>query len=175
MSAGPTRRQVLGGLAGLAAAGVAGLGALALLPGREGVGPAGAVLSAEELAVVASLVEVFCPAVGSLPGGVELGVPAKIDALLAANAEGVGDEVRQVLALLESPVTGLLDLRPTPFSTSSLEARSATLQAWQQSPIPLRRTAFKALRALCLGSYWSDPRVWAHCGYPGPPFGEVVP
>jgi hypothetical protein len=176
MSAGVDRRRVLLGIGGLAATGMAGVTALTLQAGRAWDGPAGSVLTQEELGIVAALVEVFCPAVPGLPGGLELDVPSKVDALLAANALGVGQEVKQVLALLESPLVGLvLDGRATPFSSSSAEVRQATLLSWQQSDLALRRTAFKALRALCLGSYWSDPRVWRHCGYPGPTFVEGEP
>ena len=104
-----------------------------------------------------------------LPGIEESGCLLRIDALLHALHPATAAEVKQVLALLENPVLGLIDFRVRPLSRLAPDARRAILARWQQSSIPSRRTAIRAVHGLLCANYWADKRTHAYMGYAGPP------
>lgn len=170
-----SRRSFLGlGLGGAAVLAVAGLG---LLPTtmRAPATPL-RVLSPRAFSVLAAVADRICPGGGAFPPASALQVAEKIDALLAISDPSMGAELGQGLLLLDNALAGLLlDGRPTTFSGASAEAQDATLAAWATSSLALRRKVYKALRGLVAGTYYSDPRVYAAVGYPGPPdFASVI-
>jgi hypothetical protein len=164
------RRTVL--LAG-AAAGVVALcgGVLALQPTALRT-PRRALLALDPVtfSVLAALADRVCPAGGGLPSAWDLEVPEQIDAYLDALHPAARDEVIHLLHLLESGLVGLiLDRRPRAFSAATDATRDRVLEAWRDSRIGPRRTGYKVLLALVGSTYWGNPALWRHLGYPGPP------
>lgn len=100
------------------------------------------------------------------------------DSLQPANAR----DFRRVLSVVESPAYNLLlSGRPTRFSRLDPGSREGYLQAWRDSGLPLKRTAFQALKRLTLflayGSVGPGGRNpnWDAIGYPGPSGDAPVP
>lgn len=162
------RRTVLVGAVGVVA--VAGGGRLATWTG-PGIAPPAPlrVLNRAAFTTLSALALVVCQAPPPAPSAAEVGVAAKVDALLDAAPSATGDDLVLALHLLESPACGLVDGRWGPFSTLSDEDRLAVVGAWRAHPSRTLRGAMRALVHLCLGSYWSNPRTWPAVGYPGPP------
>lgn len=166
----PTRRTVLlAGLAGLALAG-SGAAALGLRSTVLGPIPNGLlVFDAEQYSIVAAIADTLHPGADDLPTGTEAGVPQALDAIAAIMHPDDRDELLQALRLIENALVGaLLDQRPTTFTGSTPQVRTRTLRAWQSSRVTVRRQAFKALKGLCAGAYWSQPGNGAITGYHGP-------
>lgn len=104
------------------------------------------------------------------PSAVELEVAEGVDVALAALHPGITAEIEQALFLLENAAAGLLlDGRINTFTASSPAAQLEILEGWRHSRFHLLRQAYNGLHTLCNGVYWSDPRVFALVGYPGPP------
>ena len=168
---GLSRRAAMkGALAGLGLLGLGGAG-LALWPTVEADAPDDLlVLSPRAWVVLSAVAEAVCPSGGAWPSAAALGVAQKIDKLMAGMPKEDADQLVLGLLLLENALAGLaLDGRVGPFSAAPLPARRAAFTAWQQSALPVRKTAFKALRGLCASAYFADPRTAAAVGYGGPP------
>jgi len=167
----PSRRSLLRlGLAGSAVLAVGGIG-LSLRPPVAVPSPGPLrVFSAREHSICAAIADTMCPGGVGLPTATELGVAAKLDALLSTVHPGVGKEIRQVLHLMENPLAALaFDGRLTPFSHLSAADRATALELWRTSSLGVRRQAYKGLHGLINAAYWGDPRTYGHGGYPGPP------
>jgi hypothetical protein len=137
---------------------------------RYPVGPAPrgplAALTGRSFRVLAAFADRVCPGAPDLPTAWELGVPEKVDAVLARLHPGNATDVHRALLLLDSPLTGLvLDGRPTTFTRSAPDVQDAILESWRTSRIEVRRSAFHAVAGLVNAAYWSDPRTFAHSGY----------
>jgi long-chain-alcohol oxidase len=92
------------------------------------------------------------------PGAVEQGVP---DAVLDAIEQDLTPRERQrLLLLLRTWLPG--------YSKLSRERREAVLRAWRDSPAPLMRAGFQALRKAALPFAYMLPGRWEEIGYPGP-------
>ena len=84
-------------------------------------------------------------------------------------------DFRRVLTALDSPLYNLvLGGRPARFSRLAPKERESYLLAWRDSRLPLKRTAFQALKRLTLfmayasvGAEGFNPN-WQAVGYPGP-------
>jgi hypothetical protein len=174
--AGASRRAVLKlGLGGLLVAGAAA-GGLQAWPGASAEAPAVLqVLSPRAHAILVAVAEAVCPDAPPWPSPTALGVAAKVDAVLARMDPADADQIVVALYLLESALAGaILDQRVGPFSSRPLALRRRSLEGWKISALPVRQTAFKALRGLCATAYFADPRTFAAVGYPGPPdFGQA--
>lgn len=172
----PSRRTLLKyGLAGTALLAAGGVGlALRASVLREPRVPL-TVLDRRQFSVLAAVADCLCPAVDGLPSAWEVEVPEKVHALLVMKAEADAEEFALVLDLVENALVGLvLDRRFTTFTGSSPAVQTAVLEGMRSSRLATRRTMFTALRGLITASYWSDPRVYPHTGYPGPPdYGNV--
>ena len=92
------------------------------------------------------------------PGAVEQGVP---DAVLDAIEHDLSRRERQRLQLL------LRTWLPG-YSRLSQSRREAVLRGWRDSPVPLMRTGFQALRKAALAFAYMLPGRWEAIGYPGP-------
>ena len=93
------------------------------------------------------------------PGAVEQGVP---DAVLDAIEHDLTKRERQrLLLLLRTWLPGYLRL--------SQSRREAVLRLWRDSPVPVLRTGFQALRKAALAFAYLLPGRWEEIGYPGPP------
>ena len=91
------------------------------------------------------------------------GPPRSREALALAVELGLG------LLLLENALAAMvLDGELVTFTRLDAAGQDATLQRWQDSPMQLRRTIYKALNGLCTATYWSSPEIWRLVGYPGP-------
>ena len=92
------------------------------------------------------------------PGAVEQGVP---DAVLDAIEHDLSPRERQrLLLLLRTWLPG--------YSRLPQSRREAVLRGWRDSPVPLMRTGFQALRKAALAFAYMLPGRWEAIGYPGP-------
>lgn len=92
------------------------------------------------------------------PGAVEQGVP---DAVLDALERDLTARERQrLLLLLRTWLPG--------YDRLSQGQREAILRGWRDSPVPLMRTGFQALRKAALAFAYLLPGRWDQIGYPGP-------
>ena len=94
-----------------------------------------------------------------VPGAVEQGVP---DAVLDA----IEHDLSRARAAAAAPAP------PRPGGPASRGSRSRagrrSCAAWRDSPVPLRRTGFQALRKAALAFAYMLPGRWEEIGYPGP-------
>ena len=103
---------------------------------------------------------------------------------IVAELEAVGrpklvNDLLLFLRLIEQPLVNLaITRRPTRFSALDQPSREAYLLRWADSAIPLRRTAFQAVKRLTLfvayarSSGGTNP-LWAHTGYERPALGPL--
>ena len=92
------------------------------------------------------------------PGAVEQGVP---DAVLdAVQHDLTAREQQRLLLLLRTWLPG--------YDRLPQDRREAILRGWRDSPLPLMRTGFQALRKAALASAYLLPGRWEEIGYPGP-------
>ena len=54
------------------------------------------------------------------------------------------------------------------FSRLSPEARTRRLQAWETSPVGVKRQIVQALRKVTMFTFYADPASWEAIGYEGP-------
>jgi hypothetical protein len=100
----------------------------------------------------------------------ELRVAEKTDTLMAAADPDSQRDLRQLLALFDNALAGLLfDGRPTPFTQLSADEQDHSLRQWRDSRLAFRRSAFQAMQRLSLAMAYSDPRTFEGIGYTGPP------
>ena len=93
------------------------------------------------------------------PGAVEQGVPVAV--LDAIDHDLTARERQRLLLLLRTWLPG--------YSRLSQPRREAVLRLWRDSPVPLLRTGFQALRKAALAFAYLLPGRWEEIGYPGPP------
>src|SRR4249919_2843057 len=92
------------------------------------------------------------------PGAVEQGVP---DAVLDAIGHDLTARERQrLLLLLRTWLPG--------YSRLAQDRRETVLRLWRDSPVPVLRTGFQALRKAALAFAYLLPGRWEEIGYPGP-------
>ena len=104
------------------------------------------------------------------------------DAVGTSLQPGNARDFRRVLSVFDSPLFNLiLTGRPVRFSRLDLPSREKYLKAWRDSPVPLKRTAFQALKRLTLFLAYayvddggSNPN-WRAIGYPGSRYDPPVP
>jgi long-chain-alcohol oxidase len=92
------------------------------------------------------------------PGAVEQGVPNAV--LDAIEHDLTARERTRLLLLLRTWLPG--------YSRLSHSRREAVLRFWRDSPVPLLRTGFQALRKASLAFAYMLPGRWEEIGYPGP-------
>ena len=110
-----------------------------------------------------------------------------VDALMKEAIEnslqpGSAKDLCRVLRVIESPLYNvILARRPTKFSDLGTDAKERYLEAWRDSPLPLKRVAFQGLKRLALfiayasvGPGGRNPN-WDDIGYPGPQDSAPVP
>ncbi len=127
-------------------------------------------LSPEEATVVLAIADRLVPERSGFPRPLEVGVPRKVDAMIALAHPATQKEVRQLLRLFENALTALLfDGQFRPFTASSPRGQDDWLRRWARSRITLRRSGFQALKKLVYAAYFGSPETWEAIGYPGPP------
>lgn len=167
-----TRRTVLAAVVATSVVGAtAGVALVAMPTAIRADLPRLLALDPGSASILAAVAEVVCPGGDGLPTAREVGVVARVDALLAAMHPGAVADFTSLLGLLESALFGLLlDGRPRPFSACDAADRAEGLERWRTSRIPERRTGYRALHGLINGAYWSHPEVFSYTGYSGSPF-----
>ncbi|MDV3293477.1 MAG: FAD-dependent oxidoreductase [Nitrososphaerales archaeon] len=110
-----------------------------------------------------------------------------VDSALAESVEsalqpGSAEDFRRILRVFDSRFYNLvLASSPSRFSQLDDTGRQRYLSRWRDSPLPLKRTAFQALKRLaCFLAYTvtdengMNPN-WSEIGYPGPGSSPAVP
>jgi len=131
------------------------------------------VFDAAQLTVLLAIANRIVPEHAGFPRPAEVGVPAKIDAIAAMAHPSAQKELRQLVSLLESGLSGLIDLSPRLFTECDAAAQDRRLRQWQTSRLAIRRTGFRALKRLVAAAYYASPETWGAVGYPGPPHAPV--
>jgi hypothetical protein len=168
-------RGLLGGAALVAAGGGAGWLATRKTRVEQDLG-ALRVFSSEEASVLLAVADRLVPDRSGFPRPRQLGLASRMDAVAAMAHPATQVELRRLVRLFESPVSGLLlDGRPEQFTMASPPRQDRRLRAWSESRIGLSRTGFRALKRLVYAAYYSSPETWPAVGYPGPPFGPGAP
>lgn len=169
----PPRRSFLkkGLLGGLLLA-VGGVGAIAVRPTKKGVSPKGPlrVFSSAEYAIFAAMAERVVGAGEGSPSPTALDVAGKADAAMARALPSVQKEYKQLLALFDNGLVGVMTGTGfAPFTASTKKAQDERLLAWSTSRMSLFRTGFQAMKRLAAACYYASPETWKDVGYPGPP------
>lgn len=172
----PGRRSFLKkGIFGAALLLVGGAVPIALRGGLDRARPRGALrlFTPHEYAVFAAIAGRMVPGDGAdakWPTAEALDCAGKADALMAQAHPAVGAELRQLLRLFESGLSGLFtNAKPTPFTRLAPADMDARIEAWRHSRLTLLRSGYQALKRLAHATYYSSPEVYALVGYPGPP------
>jgi hypothetical protein len=163
------RRLLRTGLLGGALLGLAGV------IGRSVTGyelPAGVVaprtLSNKELIVLAAIVSrIVAPDGADAPPADGFALASWLDGYLGGMDTALLADLRALLHFVEHGGP-LFRGRATRFSRMSGVEQDATLDAFADSPLALRRQGLQALRALGFLAYYRDDRTFAMLGYPGP-------
>ena len=144
-------------------------------------------LTPGECDVLRSVCDTFVPSVDGSPFYKRSASDLHVDVLLADSMENSmqpsnGKEFRRLLSVIDSSLYNLLLTgRPNRYSELGASERERYLVAWRDSPIPLKRTAFQALKRLtCFLAYAATDSTgfnpnWPDIGYPGPSRDTPVP
>lgn len=104
------------------------------------------------------------------PAAAEVDVAGRVDAFLAPLDPHDAKDLKQLVALFENGLFGLLSgTGPTPFTAKSPGEQDAHLAAWAHSRLAVKRSGYQVLKRLCCALYFSAPATYASVGYPGPP------
>ncbi|HET6922445.1 MAG TPA: gluconate 2-dehydrogenase subunit 3 family protein [Anaeromyxobacteraceae bacterium] len=161
------RKGLVGGL--LLAAGGGAFLATRRTRAAAGLGPL-QVLTPEEATVVLAVANRLVPERVGFPRPLEVGVPRKVDAVVAGLHPGTQKEIRRLLNLFEGAVAGFLfEGQTRTFTTCSPWEQDDRLRGWAHSRVTLRRSGFRALKKLVTAAYYASPETWPALGYPGPP------
>ena len=188
MNAPPASSDSLLSRRGLLKTGVVGATLLAVggplfLLSRSGRSPRGArhallALTPYEHEIFSTAAARLVPGDGALdwPSAEALEVAGKVDALIARLHPRAIKELRQLLHVFESALTGLVSIgAPRTFTRSSPEEQDRRLDAWRRSRVALFRSGYQAMKRLSHAIYYSSPETYARVGYPGPPAVAEVP
>ena len=132
--------------------------------------PAGLqVLNAREYTVMWALVQRFVPARAGFPAADSLDTTLNCDGIFARLEVVTQNELKQLLMLFENALPNFLfGGRTAPFTQLSPTEQDLVLAEWRSSRLIVRRTGYKALRAIALSAYYGNPAVWPALKYPGP-------
>ena len=156
------------GLFGGALLALGGVG-LGLWPGRELAAPRSALKVIEPKAF--QVLVAVATRVVVAPGADPVQIAQNVDEALTYGVPDARKDFNGLLMLLESALAGLvLDGRPVPFTRMEGAAQDATLLAWRDSSLAMRRSGYHALRKLCLAAHWAQESSFASVGY-APPTG----
>ena len=126
-----------------------------------------------ETEVLTQIAERMLDTGGEAPSVRETGTVASIDLLCRGLDPALSDQLPMALRLFEyGPI--LFDLSFSRFTRMSDAEKDASLRAWADSRLGVRRMGFMALRNLCLLGYYSQPATWQSIGYKGPLLGGGV-
>lgn len=169
------RKFIQRGLLGSALLFVGGTGALALYPANDSRAPRRRLLAldATTFAIMAAFAERIIPAKGSADA---IEVAHRVDVALCYLPVEACNDVTNALRLLENGLVGLFMRKtPKPFTYMDEKSRDAAIKSWETSEHELLRSAFGALRKLCLAGYYATLQAGSELGYPGPRFMKAEP
>lgn len=123
-----------------------------------------------ETEVLSQIAERMVDTGGEAPPVRETGTVASIDLLCRGLDPALSGQLPMALRLFEyGPI--LFDFSFSRFTRMSDAEKDASLRAWADSRLGVRRMGFMALRNLCLLGYYSQPATWKAIGYKGPLLG----
>lgn len=103
------------------------------------------------------------------PDAERISIAIQADRYLADAHPETQRQFHQLLTVFNSPIFAFLfDLRFSSFLDMESADRDSYLHDWMTSRIPFRRSAFQALKRLCMSLYYTDDRTWESIGYGGP-------
>lgn len=103
-------------------------------------------------------------------------IAMKVDAALRYTSLESQKDMNAALMLLENALGGLFFRgKPSTFTDLDEKSQDAALLGWRDSKLVLLRSAYHALRKLCLAAHYATPQGWPDTGYPGPSIPKVEP
>lgn len=132
--------------------------------GRGTVATGLKVLTADERDLIAALAAVYFPGGDGLPASSDVDVVGHVDHYVAQLPGNLG----KLFQLLIRTVDWSGISEGGRFSRLSLEARTRLVDAWEQSTLDERRSAFLALKLVVGSGYYDDPRVRTAIGVVSP-------
>jgi hypothetical protein len=95
-------------------------------------------------------------------------VASRADQFLAGADPEVQDQLHQLFTVFNAAFfTFLFDFRLTSFLNMSASDKDSYVRDWMTSSLGFRRTAFQALKRVCLSMFYTDNRSWKEIGYEG--------
>ncbi len=134
------------------------------------------VFSPQEATVLLAIADRLLPGRPGFPRPRQIGLPLKRDRVASMAAPATQADLRRLVRLFESALSGLLlDGQPQLFTAAPPSRQDRRLEAWAESRLELRRTGYRALKRLVYASYYASPETWPAVGYPGPPIRVETP
>jgi hypothetical protein len=131
------------------------------------------ILTAKEHAIFAAAAARICPREPTStgwPSADSVDCAGKVDLVMAELHPKAAAELRKLLHVFESGMTGLLSIAsPTTFTGATDADQDRRLESWRRSRVALFRSGYQAMKRLAFATYYSSPETYAHVGYPGPP------
>lgn len=119
--------------------------------------------------VMIALMEAMVPAGGAFPEGARDSSAADgMEAFIGGAASERLDLVRLALKVFDASPFFLPPIRFRRFSRLPLDERIAVLEAWERSPLVVRRQPIHMLKLLVMSQFYSQSVVEAHLGYVRP-------
>ena len=95
-------------------------------------------------------------------------VALRADRFLATEDPEIQEQIHFLLTLFNSAVVAaVLEFKFSSFLEMAPEAQDDYLEGWMTSGISFRRTAFQALKRLCMSMHYTDARSSEEIGYHG--------
>ena len=122
-----------------------------------------------EFSILSAVADRLFPDNPPFASGTAAQVPERVDELMSTMPNLVVEEFKQVLALVENALTGLLfNATPKPFSQCTPEVQDAILEDWRTSSLLSSHGFPRAEWGLC-GAYYGEESRFAAIGYGGGP------
>lgn len=107
------------------------------------------------------------PIVGALPEK-DVDVALRADHFLSTEDPEIQEQIHLLLTLFNSAiVAAILEFKFSSFLKMTPEGQDEYLESWMTSGIGFRRTAFQALKRLCMSMHYTDSRSSGEIGYHG--------
>jgi len=105
---------------------------------------------------------------GRNAGTDDVNVALRADTFLADADPEIQDQFHQLLTVFNGALFAFLfDFRFSSFVEMSPGDQDSYLQSWMTSGLSFRRSAFQALKRICLSLFYTDSRSWNEIHYDG--------
>jgi hypothetical protein len=137
------------------------------------------ILGAKERTILSAVAPVILA--GAMPReatspGLMTSVIRGVDTAVSSLPPPVQEEVRDLFALLDFPVTRrIVAGLGKPWLEAGPQDVEDFLERWKGSRFALLRSAYRALQELIVAAWYANPESWARIGYPGPPAVPLSP